>query len=59
MKDTEFHKPFIGSLVLIASVALLLLVFSRQIVHSYYKTPQKQPQYTSQQSYNDQQSALK
>jgi hypothetical protein len=59
MKNTEFHKPFIGSLVLIASVTLMLLVFSRQIVHSYYKVPQKQPQYTAQQSYNDQQSALK
>lgn len=59
MKNDDFHKSFLGSLVLIAGCTLILLVFSRQIVHSYYKTPQKQPQYTSQQSYNDQQSALK
>lgn len=57
MKNTEFHKPFIGSLILIASVTLMLLVFSRQIVYSYYKPTQKSQEYTSQKSYDNQTSA--
>jgi hypothetical protein len=51
MNDTDSHKPFIDSLIFIAFVTMILLFSSREIIKTYYKSPQKSPQYTSQQSY--------
>jgi hypothetical protein len=53
MNDTDFHKSFIDSLVFVAFVSLVLLFSSREIIRSYFPSAQKTPEYTSQQSYEN------
>ncbi len=53
MNNQDFHKPFIGSLILIAFVAMILLFSSREIIKTYHSSAQKTPQYTSHPSYEN------
>jgi hypothetical protein len=57
MNNEDSHKSFIDSLVLIAFVTMVLLFSSREIIKSYFPSAQKSPQYTSQQSYDNETSA--
>jgi hypothetical protein len=57
MNKNDFHKPFIDSLVIVAFVTIVLMFSSREIIKTYYKSSQKTPQYTSQQSYDNETSA--
>jgi hypothetical protein len=50
MKNTEFHKPFIKSLSLVAIVTIGAMIFSHYLVNYYSNQSLKTPVFTSQES---------
>lgn len=52
MTNHEFHKPFIGALILTAIVTVVSIVSSRYIVGYYMGQTLKTPIFTSQESQN-------
>lgn len=53
MKNNEFHKPFIKSLILIAIVTMFAMVVSDKIVNYYGSLSYKTTVFASQNSYNE------
>jgi multisubunit Na+/H+ antiporter MnhC subunit len=52
MTNHEFHKPFIGALIVTAIVTVVSMVSSRYIVEYYMDQTLKTPIFTSQESHN-------
>ena len=52
----EFHKPFIGALILTAAITIISMVSSRIIVNYYMGQTLKTPIFTSQESHNSSES---
>jgi hypothetical protein len=49
--NTEFHKPFIRSLIIVAVFTIFSMVTSHFIVDFYMSKSLKSPIFTSQESY--------
>jgi hypothetical protein len=52
MQETEFHKPFLRSLIVIALGTVFLMFFSTKIIQNYSNISKKPQEYTTQQSYD-------
>ena len=57
MTETKNQSPVLTSMIIVALITVTLMVFSKQIIYTYSKSPPKSPVYTSQQSYDNQKSA--
>lgn len=57
MQETEFHKPFLRSLIVIAVGTVFLMFISTRIIQNYSNISKKPQEYTSQQSYDNQKPA--
>lgn len=52
MTNNEFHTPFLKSLVIIASLTLVSMVFAHYYIPKLYGSYQNPQEYTSSSSYN-------
>jgi hypothetical protein len=52
MKNDEFHVPFIKSLVVVAAVTIVSMVFVHHYIPKLYDSYQDSQEYTSSPSYN-------
>ena len=52
MTNNEFHVPFLKSLVIIASVTLVSMVFAHYYIPKLYDSYKNPQEYTSSSSYN-------
>lgn len=54
MTETKNQSPVLTSMIIVAAITVTLMFFSKQIIYTYSKSPQKTQEYTSQQSYDSQ-----
>jgi hypothetical protein len=52
MKNDEFHVPFIKSLMVVATVTIVSMVFAHYYIPKLYDSYQNTQEYTSSPSYN-------
>ena len=52
MKNDEFHVPFIQSLMVVAFVTIVSMVFAHHYIPKLYDSYQNSQEYTSSPSYN-------
>jgi len=52
MKNDEFHIPFIKSLMVVAVVTIVSMVFAHHYIPKLYDSYQNSQEYTSSPSYN-------
>jgi hypothetical protein len=52
MKNDEFHIPFIKSLMVVAFVTVVSMVFAHHYIPKLYDSYQNSQEYTSSPSYN-------
>ena len=57
MTETKNQSQVLTSMIIVAVITVTLMVFSKQIVYTYSKSPQKSQEYTSQKSYDNQKPA--
>lgn len=48
MKNTDFHIPFLHSLVIIATFTLVSMIIARFYIYEHYKTQYQTPSFTDQ-----------
>lgn len=52
MNNEEFHIPFIKSLMVVAAITIVSMVFAHHYIPKLYKSYQNSQEYTSSPSYN-------
>ncbi len=52
MKNSEFHIPFLKSLVAIAAFTLVSMISAHYFIYKSFSQAQNPPEYTSSSSYN-------
>lgn len=53
MKNNEFHKPFLKSLMLIACVTIVSMILAHHYIPKFYNTYLNSQEYSSYKSYNE------